>query len=396
MILTAVLAGGGLAMVSGGRALAAESEGTAQSSSAKTATGNEPPQNPWYSPYGPYGPGAWWSGQGQQDQAKEEEDKKPKQIFQYDERYRAAFEHPNIQTYGPQGDTRFAHGSTDPVTSIKPASGGGTGGGGIGSGGNTGGGVPPMTGMIPETVQIPQSVDVSLAPGLSDPGNSVALRLRTPLAYSGGCWTVGPLEYEKSIDGKRMSVLVKGYRVNPAGRSGRACNPLSRYATADVPLTRKELAGVSILYLKLGTRTDTYGIGLEKNGVTLSPETMVFFKPFEKGDGGNALRQAFISGRLVALFVPAARAGEDLSDQIEDFARGRGLSPYGVAGSGDLPPVLYGNKVYYFLDPRHVVGAGRSGDPRPVGNILRKRVVREVPGSPGGVAERLDVYAAVP
>lgn len=368
-----------LALIVGmGPSLAAEPD-------AKTAPAQPSQQapSPWYSPYGPYGPGGWWGAQQPPEEEKDED--KPKQIFQYDERYRAAFEHPNLQSYGPQGDTRFAHGSTDPVTSLKPKMAGGASGG-------AGGGDLPMQGMIPETVQIPQTVDVSLAPGLTDPSRTVVLRLRTPLSYGGGCWTVGPLEYEKSIDGKRMSILVKGYRVNPAGRSGQACNPLSRHAVADVPLTRMELAGVSILYLKLGTRTDTYGISVEQDGVTLRPETMVFFKPLAKGQGGDALRQPFVSGRLVALFVPAARLEEDLSDKVEDFARSRGLVPFGAAA--DLPPMLYGNKVYYFLDSRHALAGSR--EPVPVGTILKKRVVREMPGSPGGVAQRLDVYAAVP
>lgn len=374
----------GLVLCGAGGARAAESG----KQTDKTQEGN-PGGSAWYPSYGPYAPyPGWWSGQGQ-EQAKEEEEK-PKQIFQYDSKYRAAFEHPDIRTYGPQGDTRFEHGSTDSVTSPGLVSGGA-------AGGRPGGGLPALPGMIPETVQMPESVDVSLVPGRTDPENTVTLRLRTPFAYSGGCWTVGPLEYEKENQGKRMIVLVKGYRINPAGRTGRACNPLSRYAMADVPLRREELQGVETMDLKLGTRTDTYAVRLEKDALFLSPETMKFFKPFSKGGAGDSLHQAFVSGNLLALFVPAAQGGEDLTDQIRDFALARGLVPYGEPGAEDLPHELYGNRVWYFLDSKRALSSRvDEAAPRSVGTVLRKRVVRETPGFPGGVAERLDVYAAVP
>lgn len=344
---------------------------------------------PSYGPYAPYPPGGWWGGQNQQPA---EEEKKPTQIFQYDSKYRAAFEHPSIFTYGPQGDTRFEHGSTDPVTSVSGVAGPSSGAAMPPSGGGSG-----SSGMLPEVTRIPETIDVSLAPGRVDPEKNVTLRLRAPLEYSGGCWTVGPLEVDREVQGSAMIVSVRGFRINPAARTGQSCNPLSRHAVADIPLGREEIKAIKTIRFKLGTRTDEYSLNLENDSVVLTPVSMTSFKPFSSGSGADSLRQAFIAGNLVALFVPATHAGEDLANAIEDFARSRGLVPYGDPGAEDLAPVMYGNKVYYFLDTKRVVSskAGR-GDPRPVGTILRKRTVREVPGFPGGVAERLDVYAAVP
>lgn len=360
----------------------------AESKAAKSGEDSTTPRSSWYPPYGPYGPysGGWWSGQGQQPPA---EEKKPKQIFQYDSKYRAAFDHPSIFSYGPQGDTRFEHGSTDSGAALS------------GRIGRSGGSAMPVSsgegGMLPEKTQVPEVVDVSLAPGRSNPEENVTLRLRAPLEYAGGCWTVGPLEVDREIRGEVMIVSVRGFRINPSARAGQPCNPLSHHAVADIPLGREEIKAIKTIRFKLGARTDEYSLRLEKDSVVLMPISMTSFKPFSNGDAGDSLRQAFISGNLIALFVPAMRTGEDLTDEIERFAQGKGVVPYGDSGAEDLAPVMYGNRVYYFMDGKSIFYQKLDrAQPRSVGTILRKRTVREVPGFPGGVAERLDVYAVVP
>jgi hypothetical protein len=135
-------------------------------------------------------------------------------------------------------------------------------------------------------------------------------------------------------------------------------------STALMVLDKKDLIKRGTQEIRFSTEvaTDTYKIILDDAHLELIPESMVVFKGQNlAGPLKDRLIHSFAADKMVALHVPMANPGEDLSEAVTTFARHRALSP----ATPDQPAAWGGNGMatYYFFDDNgHIIEQiGESG-----------------------------------
>lgn len=183
-----------------------------------------------------------------------------------------------------------------------------------------------------------------------------------------GCYTLTPLEYEaKFVDPYYLDIKVKKYRrVAPEGANAhlRKCDPQNKMSTALMVLDKKDLRERGTQEIRFSTEfgSDHYKIVIDDDHLELVPRSMMIFKAQNlAGPLKDRILHSFASDKMIALQIPMAKPGEDLSDEIVQFARLRALVP---ATPTDLAS-WSGNGVamYYFYDDNgHIIAQiGENG-----------------------------------
>lgn len=174
-----------------------------------------------------------------------------------------------------------------------------------------------------------------------------------------GCFTLTPLEYEaKFTEPHFLDIKVKKYRrVAPEGSAAtRKCDNQNKMSTALMVLSKKDLQdkGTQEIRFSTETGTDNYRIILTEDHLELVPRSMMIFKGQNMGGPlKDRILYSFASDKMIALQVPMANPGENLSYEIETFARTRALTPVNPGAatwSGN------GMATYYFYDDNgHII-----------------------------------------
>jgi hypothetical protein len=181
-----------------------------------------------------------------------------------------------------------------------------------------------------------------------------------------GCYTLTPLEYEaKFIDPYYLDIKVKKYRrVAPEGTAAtQKCDQKNKMSTALMVLSKKDLLQRGTQEIRFSTEfaTDNYRVVIDENHLELVPRSMLVFKAQNmSGPLKDRIMYSFGSDKMIALQVPMAQPGEDLTNEIMEFAQHRALVP--VNGSA---PATAGNgmSTYYFYDDNgHIIARiGENG-----------------------------------
>lgn len=224
---------------------------------------------------------------------------------------------------------------------------------------------PTFTGSVPDAVKEIQErqrasmadkgfiyptevqVDVVHYPYMED--DQFGIQMAIPDMIS-GCYSLTPLEYEaKFVDPHFLDIKVKRYRrVAPEGSAAtQKCSTGNQMSTALMVLNKKDLQsrGTQEIRFSSPAGADTYQLVLDNDHIELIPESMVVFKGANLGGPlKDRILHSFASDKMIALQVPMAHPGEDISEAVGNFARTRALQPSGNTGTGK------GADTYYFID----------------------------------------------
>jgi hypothetical protein len=211
----------------------------------------------------------------------------------------------------------------------------------------------------------PQSLEVSLVRYKYMEDDQFGILMVVPDVVS-GCWDLSPLEYESTfIDPYYFDVKVKDYQRTPievANING-DCPAGNKMSSALIVLSKSDLEKRQIRQIRFsnGFVADYYDISYTDKTFQLKPQSMAVFRA--KGMTGplaDHLEIQFGAGGKIALHVPMAKQGENLSEQVENLARMHALTPdpempmsYGTGGS----------QVFYYNDDNgHIAGSiGEDG-----------------------------------
>lgn len=205
----------------------------------------------------------------------------------------------------------------------------------------------------------PQVVQVALVhyPYMTD--DQFGIQMSVPDMIS-GCYKLTPLEYEANfVDPYFLDIKVKKYRrIAPEGIPGHTkCEKQNKMSTALMVLDKKDLMKRGTQEIRFSTEvaTDKYKIIMDDAHLELKPESMVVFKGQNlAGPLKDRLIHSFASDKMVALHVPMAQPGEDITQAVVDFARHRALVPTDI----QHPAAWGGNGLatYYFYDDNgHII-----------------------------------------
>lgn len=189
--------------------------------------------------------------------------------------------------------------------------------------------------------------------------NQFGIQMAVPDMIS-GCFTLTPLEYEaKFTEPHYLDIKVKQYRrVAPEGSTAtRKCDQQNKMSTALMVLDKDDLKekGTQEIRFTTDAGADDYRLVLGEDHLELIPRSMMIFKAQNlAGPLKDRIMHSFTNDKMIALQVPMANPGEDLSYAIEAFARTRALTP----ANPDAPATWTGNGMatYYFYDDNgHII-----------------------------------------
>ncbi|PZQ44926.1 MAG: hypothetical protein DI551_09125 [Micavibrio aeruginosavorus] len=215
-----------------------------------------------------------------------------------------------------------------------------------------------------------------------------------------GCYSLTPLEYEaKFTEPHYLDIKVKKYRrVPPEGSSAvRKCDQQNKMSTALMVLSKKDLMSKGTQEIRFSTEVgvDNYRVILDENHLELIPRSMMIFRAQNMaGPLKDRILYSFQSDKMVALQVPMAKPGEDLTNQILKFAQTRAMTP----ADPSKPAQWTGNgmAIYYFYDQNgHIIDQiGKDG----YAEIGKVSVDRPYDGPEGRTtaAQELSVFVTRP
>lgn len=205
----------------------------------------------------------------------------------------------------------------------------------------------------------PDAVQVAVVhhPYMDD--DQFGIQMSVPDVIS-GCYTLTPLEYEANFTPPHyLDIKVKKYRrIAPEGSpAGKKCDAQNKMASALMVLSRKDLQEKGTQEIRFSTEigTDNYKIILDDTHMELVPRSMMIFKA--EGMTGplkDRIMYSFTNDKMIALQVPMANPGEDLTEEITLFAKTRALKPV----NPDSPASWTGGGLatYYFYDDNgHII-----------------------------------------
>ncbi len=212
----------------------------------------------------------------------------------------------------------------------------------------------------------PETVQVNLVhyPYMDD--NQFGIQMAVPDMIS-GCYTLTPLEYEaKFTEPHYLDIKVKKYRrVAPEGSAAlRKCDTQNKMSSALMVLSKKDLMERGTQEIRFSTEmaSDMYRVILDEHHLELIPTSMLIFKAQNmSGPLKDRLIYSFASDKTVALQVPMAIPGEDLTAEIVKFAQTRALTPTNPTAPANWAG--NGMATYYFYDQNgHIVDQiGKDG-----------------------------------
>lgn len=199
----------------------------------------------------------------------------------------------------------------------------------------------------------PDAVQVAVVhhPYMDD--NQFGIQMAVPDMVS-GCYTLTPLEYEaKFTPPHYLDIKVKQYRrISPEGSAAvRKCDSQNKMSTALMVLDKKDLQskGTQEIRFSTETGTDSYRLVIADDYLELIPRSMMIFRAQHlAGPLKDRILYSFANDKMVALQVPMANPGEDLSYEIGLFAQTRALTP--VNPSAPATWTGSGMATYYFYD----------------------------------------------
>lgn len=199
----------------------------------------------------------------------------------------------------------------------------------------------------------PTTVNISVVREPYMNADQFGLLMSVPDVVS-GCYILTPLEYEAQFSEMgELRIKVKQYRrLAPEGVGAQGnCDPGNKMASALMVLDKKDLLkrGTKDIKFISGATTDTYRLILDETRMELLPQSMMMFRAQNmSGPLKDRILHSFASDKMVALQVPMAKPGEDLSEEVNRFAFARSLTP-----ASDAMPVSWagnGYASYYFYD----------------------------------------------
>lgn len=200
----------------------------------------------------------------------------------------------------------------------------------------------------------PSTVNVELTQEPFMSGGQFGLRMSVPEVVN-GCFAFTPLEYETSFkENGDLLIKVKHYRrLTPQGfHAHELCTGGNKMATALVVLDKKDLEARGtqrIVFSGAGMGTDTYRVALGDTHIELIPQSMMMFHAVNlSGPLKDRIIHPLAANKIVALQVPMAAPGEDLSAEINDFANRHALKP--TLGGNPVSWSGNGYASYYFFD----------------------------------------------
>lgn len=170
-----------------------------------------------------------------------------------------------------------------------------------------------------------------------------------------GCYDLTPLEYEAEfIDPYYLDIKVKQYRrTPPEGNAAlRKCDPQNKMSSALMVLSKTDLMkrGTQEIRFSTDMATDHYRIVLDDARLELVPRSMLVFQATGlSGPLKDRMVYSFPSDKMIALHVPMARPGEDVSSALTALASTRALTPVPTGGDQTTGP---DGAVYYFYDDK--------------------------------------------
>lgn len=169
-----------------------------------------------------------------------------------------------------------------------------------------------------------------------------------------GCETYSPLEYEaKFVDPYFLDIKVKKYRkiAPPAPTANKPCDRSTKVVSATMVLDRKDIQSRGTQEIRFSGEAgqDTYKLSFDGDRMELIPESQTMFKGSDlQGDLKDRLIYDFSNSKTIALQVPMAQPGEDLTDEIMEFASSHALKP--VENRINVVLSETGTATYYFQD----------------------------------------------
>lgn len=246
----------------------------------------------------------------------------------------------------------------------------------------------------------PSRINISLVKHDYMDDDQFGILMSVPEVVS-GCFELSPLQYETTfIDPYYMDVKVKDYqrKVIETSNVASGCPAQNKMSTALMVLNKSDLQQRETRQIRFsnGQVSDYYDIAWGEKTLTLRPQSMVVFKAQNlEGAMKDQMSFHFEGSDRVALRVPMAKAGDDITGAMVRFASQNALTPV-----GENTPETHdssGVPVFIFRDVtgRVISQIGTDGVPVNVGNIT---VGRPYDGPQGRTttAVPLNVYASKP
>lgn len=199
------------------------------------------------------------------------------------------------------------------------------------------------------------------------------------------CYEYSPLEYEaKFIEDIYLDINVSFYRRNLKSVKNPAydCNTTSKVISGMVVFSADDLRQKNVRQIRFnnGNVRDIYDIVITPDSIRLVPQSMVAFQGVGlKGVDKNYLEYKFADAQKIALKVPMAQDGEDVTKAVRDLAYRSALEPIFAENGSSLDE----DNIFYFNDPNGgTVGQITDDEPVEFGTIT---VLRPYDGPEGRV-----------
>jgi len=186
-------------------------------------------------------------------------------------------------------------------------------------------------------------------------GNEFAIIMHAPQIVT-GCFDFTPLEYKtKMVNNHYLSVNVKSFRRE--AQSHGKCDTRNQTISNQLVLDADDLRSRGIKQIRFSNKRaiDHFDINFDQGNMILRPQSMVAFKPTQLTgvDKDHVIFNLGGHKNIVALHVPMARDGEDVTNAVRQLAYSHSLLPaFDQAGLEKHP------NVYYFKDDQNMILEG--------------------------------------
>lgn len=197
----------------------------------------------------------------------------------------------------------------------------------------------------------PKEVEISVVQEPYMEAGQFGIQMLVPEMVS-GCDKISALEYESNFIANVLEVKVKRYRrIAPdSAAEAQNCSPQNKMASAIMVLDQDDLKSKDITEIRFVTDAgrDSYKVIMTDQTLELIPQSMTAFKAKNLGgDLKDRIIHHFSGSNTIALHVPMANPGEDLTSEILSFATTRALTP---VQTGTTMALSEDRKATYFFD----------------------------------------------
>jgi hypothetical protein len=234
--------------------------------------------------------------------------------------------------------------------------------------------------------------------------DTATLRIASPLTLN-GCVKLTPPVIESTDNGRTLRISV----VPPVADVDRSvkhphydCKQGAFVAQADVSLSREDLEAQDVrqIAFKVDNITDYYLVELSPHELALTPRTMRAFKPRAVPGKLDSMRFRFYPDNTIVLSLPGSTAETpDVKTKLAAFAAGQGLNPLAETipafASPESQNASYKNSFYYIDPSNNLTNDLAANENRKLGTI---DIPADFKGPEGAyqVRNQLEVYARRP